>query len=322
MYENRHEVDFISQDQINTINTGVDTFRELYEEWIDRKIKIDELQTCGFWRIDENECDRSTKFRYENLHLEAHPLDNPVEWIRPDGTPEFIQWMKDIKPKFDIEAYHYYIMDLLENKFPDQDIKWNALYDLRYVFNTHTDGRDVKNKRDPRPENWDDLKYEDWHQEDDWEYTFQGLINIDAKDPNDGTVIFDQTFPYSVYVDMSTTPEEPLRFGQKFRKQMIRFAKGDSIERFGAKIQKWTDKPMSHDDYLWIMENGNGNDDHSEWPIDCGYGLSVEDILTFETPGTMYCWDSSKFHITRPGVKDKKRLTLSFVCGQYKGETK
>lgn len=320
MYENRHEIDFLNKTEVDTINDGFETFRKLYSEYQGKEIKIDELQTCGFWRLDQEDCDRSTKFRYEDLHLEAWPDGTDDKWLRPDGTPEFVNWLKSIKPQFDIEEYHYYIMNLLEEKFPDQDIKWNALYDLRYVFNTHTDGRDVKNKRDPRPENWDDLTEEDWYQEEDFEYTFQGLINIDAEDPDDGTVIFHQTFPYSVYVDYSLPPDEPLRFGQRFRKQMIRFAKGDNVERFGGKIENWTDKPMSNEDYLWIVENGQDTryDGKFHWPQEAGYGLTVEDILTFETPGTMYSWDSTKFHLVRPGPKDKKRLTLSFVCGHFK----
>ena len=178
--------------------------------------------------------------------------------------------------------------------------------------------RDVKRKRDPRPDNWDDLKYEDWHHEDNIQYTRQGLINLDVHDSHDGTCIFDQSFPYSMYVDFSKDMEEfPVL---KKQKPKLKFAKGDSIERYGTEIAKFTHKEFDQDDHDYIMENCI---DESVWPIEAGYGLSLEQILTFDTPGTMYSWDTTKFHKTRPFTEKfqmdeiRRRLTIAFTCGRF-----
>ena len=324
MYQNQHINDFLNDEEISVIHNGFKTFNRLHSEWRGYQSKIYELQTSGHWFKDEVGFHRDdTVFYYEYVHLDAALYDDTGKYVkqdRPDGSSDFIKWMKDIKSQFDIKEFHYYMTNLIQKKFPDQVLRWIALYDLPFLFSTHTDGRDVKNKRDPRPEKWSDLKRSDWFIEEGWEYTYQGLINIDVENPDDGTVIFDQTFPYSTYLDFSIPPEEPGRFGQKFSKQMIRFAKGDEIQRFDAEIGNFTHQPMSDEDYLWITNNEQYN--KNLWPQEAGYGLTVDDILTFDMPGTMYSWDSSKYHIVKPMKKGddleaKNRLTLSFVLGQY-----
>lgn len=323
MLETIHMNNFLSKSEVDEIVSAHTLYNKLLkEEYIktDKHVHLVQFQTSGFWFLDDLDLDRSPHFDWNKVHTE-YKIDD--DWIMPDKKPEFLQFLQDIKPQLNVEDFHNHLFDLLNKKLSEVvsdhgELYWCALYDIPYNFELHCDGRDVKRKRDPRPDNWDDLTYEDWHHEDNVEYTRQGLINLDVHDSHDGTCIFDQSFPYSMYVDFSKLPDEfPIL---KKQKPKLKFAKGDSIERYGAKIEKFTHKEFDPDDYDYIMENCI---DESVWPIEAGYGLSLEQILTFDTPGTMYSWDTTKFHKTRPFTEKfqfdeiRRRLSIAFTCGRF-----
>lgn len=329
MLDTLYITDFLPQTEVNEFINGHDTFCKLFAEQFletEKYVHIDQFQTSGFWHKHDKELRRKFGlYEVDKVHVEYQVEESSLNdlhqgWGSPDGTPEFVDFLNRIKPQFDVEDFHYYVIDTMEKRMDAVTddygkMYWTAFYDINNNFELHCDGRDIKDKRGTRPENWDDLNYEDWHQEEDFEFTRQGLLSLDVKDQYDGTVIFDQSFPYAMYADFSKlTHEFPTL---KNNKNKIKFAKGDSISRYGAEIQKFTHKPFNEDDYDEIMENCF---DESVWPIEAGYGFTLEKVCVLGDPGTMYSWDCSKFHKTRPYVPttiNRRRLTLAYHCGRY-----
>lgn len=326
MLETKYITDFLSKDEVDQFIAGHNTFCQLFkDEYLqtDKPVHVDQFQTSGFWHKHDEELQRKLGiYEVDKVHVEYQIGDDDLNegWHMPDGTPEFIDFLQRTKTQFDTEDFHYFVLNTMQKRMDEicddhGKFYWTAFYDINYNFELHCDGRDIKDKRAPRPDNWNDLKYEDWHQEEDFEFTRQGLVSLDVADPLDGTVIFNQWFPYSVYVDFSKEPHEyPIL---KNTKNRIKFAKGDSIERFGAKLEEFTHQPFNEDEYDEIMENCI---DENIWPIEAGYGLSLEKICVLGNPGTMYSWDCTKFHKTRPFVpttNDRRRLTLAWHCGRY-----
>jgi hypothetical protein len=327
MLETLYEPDFLSPHQVEVFIDGHNQFCKLFvEEFLetDKPVHIDQFQTSGFWHKHDEELQRKLGvYEVDKVHVEYQIDEGGLDkgWGMPDGKPEFVDFLNRIKPQFDVEDFHHYVLATMNSGMNSVMCKdygkfyWTAFYDINYNFECHCDGRDIKDKRGPRPDNWNDLSYDDWHQEEDFEFTRQGLVSLDVDEQHDGTVIFNQSFPYSMYVDFSKLPHEfPIL---KDSKNKIKFAKGDTIERFGAKIEQFTYKPFDEDEYDEIMENCV---DESIWPIEAGYGLSLDKVCLLGTPGTMYSWDCKKFHKTRPFVpttNDRRRLTLAWHCGRH-----
>jgi len=323
-YETIYEPGCLSEEEVKTLQDGFYSMVGLLELWEGRPIHLTEFQTLGFWHHRHPERKSDGVFHHDLVHIEYTPIDH---WraIHPENHPNFPNWLKKKKSIFDVEEFHHYIVDLLKKKLPEvgRDTSGNnkpymiALYDLNFNFETHTDGADVHCKKLPRPENWSDLKPEDWISPDDegWTYTHQGLIPIDVTDTKDGTIIFDQMFDYSVYLNMGREYNE-FWLENEDRKQMIKIGRGDSIERFGKKVENFTNKPMSQEDYDWIMENCI---DETDFPIEHGYGLSVETMCEFHSNGTLYDWQANRFHKTRPRVvkEDEKRVTLVYSYANF-----
>ena len=320
--------DFFTQSQVNEITDEYWKFHKIFsEEFLNRDpsvVHFNEFQPAGFWHKTHDTIKRKTDFEWDLVHLEYQDLTNDPDGklrntVQPGATPEFIDFLHRIKGQFNIRDYYYFVKNMMDtgiarvcNDFGQ--IYYFAIYNLNYVFETHTDGRDVKCKRDPRKENFPHyLKPEDWLQEQTYEFTRQGLVNLDVAEPTDGTVTFKQTFPYSVNIDMSVELGK-MRY-EKNNKQTIQFVKGDEPYRFGAEITDFTHKIIDEDEYDQIMEHCF---DESVLPIEETYGLSLDKILTLDNPGTMYSWDCKRFHKVKPYPDtvdpQRRRLTIHFSC--------
>jgi len=327
-YETIYEPSCLSEEQIQTLYDGWHSMKALMADyWEGRPVHMTEFQTLGFWHHRDDIPLKKTEYEDELLHVEYTPLDH---WRarHPENYPRFGNWIKRKKHIFDVEAFHYYMSDLIHKKLPEigREIPENGkihmlgMYDLNFNFETHTDGRDVLCKKDTRTENFDfsSMKPEQWLTTYDShiEYTHQGLIPIDVSDYKDGTIIFDQEYDYSTYFNMGRGALDKDWLENEDRKQMIKFGKGDSLERYGAKVRNYTDKPMSQEDYDWVMENCP---DETDFPIEHGYGLSVETICEFNSPGTWYDWQTNKYHKTRPRIVkgDERRVTLVYSFANF-----
>ena len=330
----KHE-NFFTAEELKDITDGHWLFKKLLcEKFIEEdpsNVHMNEFQPNGFWNKNHPDLVRSTDFYWELVHSEyinltegtggGHGFDvNNVKVHHPDGTKEFVDFLHSIKSEFNVEDFYWHTRDVLNKNLSRvtddyHDIQYYALYDLNYVFEVHCDGRDAKNKKLPRPDSWDDLTPEDWFQEEEWKFTRQGLINLDVADPNDGTVIFDQSFPYCTLMDMSVPLGEMLPTG--WAKTRIQFVKGDEPKRYGTEIRNFTHKVMDEDEYDEIMEHCF---DENVFPHEATYGLSLERILTLDTPGTMYSWDCQKYHKVKPFPDTvdplRRRLTLHFHCAE------
>lgn len=314
-----------SENEVSTITDGYYSMQDLMMDWEGYPVHLTEFQTLGFWQHRHESPEKAREYRDDLVHIEYQP---PNHWRarHPENSPKFADYLKSKKHILDVEEFHYYIVDVLTKRLTEagRDMSGSnefiaiSIYDLDYgAFETHTDGRDVLCKKDPRPKNFDfsSMKPEEWLIEKDRTHTHQGLVPIACDDPKDGTVIFDQTFDYSVYLNMGRDPFED--WAESFsRKQMIKIGRGDSIERFGTKVGNYTDKPMSDTDYDWIMENCF---DEELFPIEHGYGLSIETMCEFHSNGTLYDWDARRFHRTRPRIvkPDEKRVTLVYGCAKF-----
>jgi len=308
-----HSNSFLNEEELSYVKEKYETFCRLYEEkWVGQKIKVTELYTNGH---------SHTKWLDDRIVCYSEKISESGEYL-PVPTPDYKsdEWqsfMKDIKDEFDKEEYDSNIKNILETRLKEHGVTdplvYFGVWDLRYWFTTHTDGPDIIS-RHPRPNSWSDWTEEDWDPKDGFVYSHQGLINLEVEESSDGTVIFNQRFPWSTYIDYELTIDQPMSCGTT-EKDAIRFCKGEEPKRFNAEITNFTHRDMSEDDHDWVMELCY---DDSMWPIAKGYGLSVKDVLTFDTPGTGFGWRSDLYHMTRPCNKNgKKRLTLSFVCGRH-----
>ena len=334
-YETIKHSDLFTQDEIKEITDGHWLFKKLLcEKFIEedeKHIHINEFQPTGFWHKTHDNIARTSEFHWDLVHLEymnfkygtgkegGYDVVN-CKIFNGESQDGFVDFLHSIKSEFNLKEYFHYVKDLMHNnllRYTDDfgGIFYYALYDLNYVFETHTDGRDVKCKKQPRPDNWDDLKPEDWFQEENVKFTRQGLINLDVADPNDGTVTFNQTFPYSLNIDMSK-PLGQMRI-EGDSKPCIQFVKGDEPRRFGAEITNFTHKIIDEDEYDEIMEHCF---DESVFPIEETYGLSLEKVLTLDKPGTFYSWDCERFHKVKPYPDTidpmRRRLTIHFSCAE------
>ena len=322
--------DFFDEKDIKEITDEYWKFKKLFSEHFlevpDENVHINEFQPNGFWHKSHDILRRKTSFEWDLVHLEYEDLTNDPQGVlkdtkQPGGTKEFVDFLHRIKGHFNTKEFFYYVQDKMNKGLSKHcsdfgRVFYYAFYNLNYVFETHTDGRDVKCKRDKRKENFPHyLKPDDWLQEQHCNFTRQGLVNLDVANPTDGTVTFKQTFPYSVNIDMG------VELGQmkylRNVKQTIQFVKGDEPHRFMADITDFTHKIMDEDEYDQIMEHCF---DENVFPIESTYGLSLDKILTLDTPGTFYSWDCQRFHKVKPYPDTidpkRRRLTIHFTCAE------
>ena len=324
MYETVYKPSCLTEEEVKTISDGFYTMQTLMEDWEGLPVHLTEFQTLGFWHHNHKEPIKDVRYKDELLHVE-YEVPNHWRARHPELYPRFVEYIRSKKSIFDVEEFHYYIVDVLWKYLTEagRDMTGSnefvavSLYDLDYNgFETHTDSKEVLCKKDERPKDldFDSMKPEEWLLDEGYTRTHQGLVPINCTDTNDGTVIFDQTFDYAVYLNMARDPFEDWK-DSFHRKRMVKIGKGDSLERFGSKIENFTNKKMSMKDYKMIMSNC---EDKNEFPIEHGFGLSVDRVCDFHSNGTLFDWDARKFHRTKPVIRKEtdKRLTLVYGCGR------
>jgi hypothetical protein len=217
--------------------------------------------------------------------------------------------------------------DIINKKFKEINrpgIIFNFTFQNFYApFEIHCDGFDAKNVLDKRPANWNDLSSKDYMLSirKKAERTHQGLINLNTAGGT-GTLIFDQLFEFSTYVNFNKDLYAPegWSYGPGSHKEMITFAKGDKPNRFGYDIINYTGKPFSDEDYAtaWKDIPKVTQPKDVAWditfPKEEAFGLSLETILKFGDVGTLISWDARRYHKTRPYQPsfDNERLTMQY----------
>ena len=150
----------------------------------------------------------------------------------------------------------------------------------------HSDGNDLKNKRGKRNVFNPVYKLEEYFPRDR-KYTHQGLITLQNDDPRNGTIVFDQSFPYSVYYINNENNLER-------KKSVITFLKDDGIFRFDKKIENYTHEYMSDEEHKLIP-------DLKKEEL---FGLSLDKKLMFMEKGNLVSWQVGKFHVPIPMKKE------------------
>ena len=142
--------------------------------------------------------------------------------------------------------------------------------------------------------------------------THQGLININAPS-NQGTILFDQSFPISVYCDYGKTGQSNWSTGWGPYKEVIQFYKGDEPERYGYKIKNFTNEAMPIDQYEQITSLNKA------WKKSSAYGLTLDRELLFGNPGKLNSWDRKSFHMPKPMpyLKPAEAFNNNRLCLQY-----
>jgi len=142
--------------------------------------------------------------------------------------------------------------------------------------------------------------------------THQGLININAPS-NQGTILFDQSFPISVYCDYGKTGQSNWSTGWGPYKEVIQFYKGDEPERYGYKIKNFTSEAMPIEQYEQITSLNKA------WKKSSAYGLTLDRELLFGNPGKLNSWDRKSFHMPKPMpyLKPAEAFNNNRLCLQY-----
>jgi len=299
---NKKIENFLSSDLIQEIKDNFLECEELIKEEYDRDEKYDGLNEFYFTYTGE-------------YFLNDHALlKNRSNFDQMVLVPEHmhIKVREKLSKMFFADIFDE-IKEHIENTIGLGYVERLAFMNMPSDFQIHTDSLDVKNRFIKRPNNWDDLKKEDYHPDNvtNWPI-YQGLINIDAPS-NNGTIIFDQWFPYSVYWSPQNTSKET-DGTRSAKKDIIFFYSDDQPHRFEESIRNFTGQEISEKDFNLLIEKSPRPDRVKK---DEYYGLSIDSLMTFDTPGTLNMWDSKKFHKTIPFKhhgKNQNRLVLQFIA--------
>ena len=247
--------------------------------------KIHELKFNGGY-VDYITGKKIKKFNYIDAKLE--------------NTKSMIEInMKKIYDLWDECDYVPEIIDHLNKEF--QKIKRNgrilnfAIFNLSKPISIHSDGNHIKNKRDKRNVFNPVYKREEYFLRDR-KYTHQGLITLQNEDSRNGTIVFNQSFPYSVhYMNHENNIER--------KKSVITFLKDDDIFRFDEKIENYTYQYMSDEEHKLIPDLKREQ----------LFGLSLDKKLMFMDKGNLVLWQVGKLHTTIPMKKEwGNRIMLQY----------
>jgi len=216
-----------------------------------------------------------------------------------------VVWYKDFENRVE------QTVEMLTKKFEEigvgADLYRVTLMNLRNSFPAHTDGKDFANKRLARPSYWPNVPKEEWYKEHPTvDFAHQGLITLIDEAGIGETIIFKQRFPYSVYYQPTCTVETCFYPN----KQRITILENDNYQLYGHKIVNFTNQPMTNEDYDKIYSLVD--DSYSpRYPIDAYYGLQIDKILKWDTPGTLTQWDGKTFHMVKPWIQKESNLRLA-----------
>lgn len=256
------------------------------------------------WKIYAAYADDKRKFNYtlddEKLNKEIYSLD--LSWL-----VESVIWLNEGFEKIGRHGKVY--RGAIQNFFEG--------------FEIHCDGVDVKCKTKTRKElnvleTLDPNVYKPFKPK---KFIQQGLVTLQNDKPLiNGTVIFNQWFPFSVYWDYFNKIDG--EFSRPSR-EATSFRSGESIIRFGQEFRNITHTPASDEDVQAVLKDSNKpkyfGKDLESWIRPSMYGLTIDKIVMFDQPGKLNSWDNKTLHITKPfriakilGADKESRLTLQY----------
>lgn len=257
------------------------------------------------------------KTKYHITEINIKPIEGEIKTIRmvnpSRGREIVLDYEKNIKPlnkikKEKIFSWTKTICSHLENSFEKQNfpakIKTINIHNLNDWIEIHCDGVNIQNRKEPRPGSFPYYDPKNYYPESFIDYAHQGLITLKNNGENNGTIIFDQWFPISTYVEQDNDFNA--------NKANIRFFRGEPLERFGETIRFYTNTDMPDEDYNKII-NAIGND--RAFSREKAFGFTLDKILFFDKPGTLNVWATKKYHLPIP--LPKKQWSADRIMLQY-----
>ena len=296
-YESQTINDFLNQEKINEILYFYDdTTREICNLENTTECRIVEINCHPIKKIIQT-IKYVAKGKYINLPFdEDHPIIQHVK------QANLFSWITDIS-------------DYLESEFTKHGVPAKLvdlnIHNLHKPFEIHCDGIDIKEKNNERPRTFPKYDMQQYNLISLNDRAHQGLITLRNDDQDNGTIVFDQWFPISTYLEQHKSHER--------KKENIRFFKGEPLERFGETVRNYTNQPMPDNHFAEIM---NVVKHKNLFTREQAYGLTLDKILKFGQPGTLNMWAVKKYHMTIPKKKQdwsKNRILLQYES-EYIGE--
>ncbi len=206
---------------------------------------------------------------------------------------------------------------LLEDNFKKHNIPAEMvtlnIHNLPSSFEIHTDGVNITHRDKPRPDSFPHYPEHKYVPIDPENFSHQGLITLQNNGPKNGTIIFNQWCPISTYLVQDKNYDGHY-------KSNIRFHKGEPLERFGVKVNEYTNTEISDEDFDTIAKATNGSITREQ----C-FGLTLDDILLFGEPGNLAVWPVKKYHLPVPLDSDDwtgSRIMLQYEAKEINNSTK
>ncbi len=242
--------------------------------------KVDYVSGTNYEDFDYRYCPSIEKQYTDDKVINYKKIpEDKIKDINTDWIPEMIDHLNEEFQKINRKG----------------KIRTFVIFNLPNPVQIHTDGNDIKNKRGKRDVFNPVFKREEYFPSYK-KFTHQGLITIQNDDLRNGTIVFNQTFPYSVYY---ANHENNL----DRKKSVITFLKDDDIFRFDEKIENYTYEYMSDEEYKLLPDMNREQ----------LFGLSLDKKLMFMDKGTLVSWQDGKFHTTIPMKKEwGNRIMLQY----------
>ena len=207
--------------------------------------------------------------------------------------------------------------NILEDKFKKHNIPSELvtlnIHNLPNSFEIHTDGVNITHRDKPRPDSFPHYPEHKYVPIEPKNFSHQGLITLQNNGPKNGTIIFDQWCPISTYLVQDEN------YNGHY-KSNIRFHRGESLERFGVKVNGYTNTDLPDEDYDIITKATDGSITKEK----C-HGLTLDEILLFGDPGNLSVWAVKKYHLPVPLGRDdwsQNRIMLQYEAKEINKETK
>lgn len=296
-YSSQTITDFLSQEHVNQILYSYERVNEFFSKLYDEPMQLTEINTDPYkHNVRTFRLKSTTKSNKNKIALESTDQSKEFRKAQKAGVFTWIApVIKELEHKFD------------QHGMPARIYKFSILH-LVSGLGIHTDGAEMnkKTKHGERPNSFPEYDSKIYHALEHFDFAHQGLITIKNSGPNNGTVIFDQWFPFRSHLEQH---QPCVGSGRNVN---ITFFKGEPLKRFGEIVREYTDQPMPNDQYDEIIQ-AIGND--NSFTPEQAHGLTLDKILKFGNAGTLIMWPGMKYHMPLPVSRNEwgtQRIMLSY----------
>jgi len=286
-FESQSIENFLSQYYINQI---LETYRRIQKQ-IHKRYKM--------------------KYRLTEVYLPVERLTYELTIVYEDEVKREIE--TTVKTPANVKKYYKSLRNNIKKSFESKKTKLKlsklCIHNLHSALSIHCDGLDLDNRFDDRPDSMIELEPR-YTPKKFYDMYNQGLITLKNDNQFNGTVVFNQWFPYSTYIH-NTIP-----YDNSARKNLIKFYKDEEWYRFGEEVRLKTKNEISIEDWNHLC---NSVEDTNLLDKDVFFGFSIDKILFFGSPGTLSVWANKKYHASLPTKYwSSNRINLQFETYRVK----